>query len=189
MRIEVLPATRQRWPDVAAVFAGRRGGDACWCQRFRRHDAADNQTALQHEIDTSSVPVGLVAYLGQTPAGWTRVVPRGTLPGIIENRALRPLFGDELHRDDAAWWVTCFAVRRTCRGHGVGGALLRAAIEFARGHGATALYGHPVDLDALKSSPSPTALFTGTMSMFVAAGFEEVGRTFRSRPVMCKTLT
>lgn len=189
MRIEVVPATSQRWSDVAAVFAGRSGRNACWCQRFRRHDFADNQAALEHEIHSSSVPIGLVAYLDRAAAGWSSVVPRHTLPGVIENQALRRLFGDELDTDRAVWWVTCFAIRRNCRGHGVGGALLRAAIDFARERGAEVLYGHPVDVAALKSSPSPAALFTGTRSMFVAAGFEEIGRTYVSRPVMRKALT
>ncbi|MDT4912451.1 MAG: hypothetical protein QOC66_1579, partial [Pseudonocardiales bacterium] len=40
----------------------------------------------------------------------------------------------------------------------------------------------------LKGSPSPSALFTGTLSMFQAAGFREIGRTYPSRPVMRKDL-
>jgi len=31
---------------------------------------------------------------------------------------------------------------------------------------------------------SGSALYTGTMAMFVAAGFSEVARTFPTRPVM-----
>lgn len=188
MSVEVRPATPERWADVAAVFAGRRGADACWCQRFRRHDSVDNQTALRSEIDTSSVPIGLVAYDDERPAGWSRVVPRSTLPGVIENGALRRL----LERDDVsggeAWWVSCFAVVRAHRGHGVGVALLRAAADHARSRGAIVLDGHPVDIARLTASPSPSALFTGTRTMFVAAGFEEIGRTYVSRPVMRKTL-
>jgi hypothetical protein len=45
--------------------------------------------------------------------------------------------------------------------------------------------GHPVDVRALKSGQaSASAIFTGTMTMFTAAGFTEIGRTFASRPVM-----
>jgi hypothetical protein len=51
-------------------------------------------------------------------------------------------------------------------------------------HGATVVEGHPVDEDRLKGDPSPAALFTGTLSMFTAAGFHELGRTYPSRPVM-----
>ena len=64
-------------------------------------------------------------------------------------------------------------------------ALLEAAVAHARRHGATAVEGHPVDTDALKAQRvSGSALFTGTMGMFAATGFTEIGRTYPSRPVM-----
>jgi hypothetical protein len=44
--------------------------------------------------------------------------------------------------------------------------------------------GHPVDVAMSKNRPSPAALFTGTVSIFRAAGFQEVGRTYISRPIM-----
>ncbi len=178
--IAVQPATPQRWDDVERVF----GTGSCWCQRFRRHDDADNRAALRREIDTGTVPIGLIAYAGGDPAGWTRVVPRHTLPGVRDNRALRRLLED----DPTAWWVTCLTVRREHRGTGVGAALLRAAVEHAREQEATVLDGHPVDVDRLKASPSASALFTGVRSMFAAAGFEEIGRTYASRPVMRRRL-
>lgn len=63
--------------------------------------------------------------------------------------------------------------------------MLDAAVVFAGDNGATGVEGHPVDVDALKADRvSGSALFTGTMTMFLAAGFHEVGRTFPSRPVM-----
>ena len=34
------------------------------------------------------------------------------------------------------------------------------------------------------SKVSGSALFTGTLAMFEAAGFHEIGRTYPSRPVM-----
>jgi GNAT superfamily N-acetyltransferase len=100
---------------------------------------------------------------------------------VLSNRALKRL----LPEDPGAWWVTCFVVNAKYRGHGVGHALLNAAVSHARDHGASAVEGHPVDVDKLKaSSVSGAALFTGTLAMFAAAGFTEIGRTFPSRPVM-----
>ena len=49
MNLEVHAATSGQWDDVAAIFAGRKGPNACWCQRFRHHDLADNQAALRQE--------------------------------------------------------------------------------------------------------------------------------------------
>jgi GNAT superfamily N-acetyltransferase len=122
----------------------------------------------------------LLAYLDDRPVGWTRVVPRNTLPGIVGNTALRRLLDD----DASAWWVTCVNLRREARGLGIGAALLRAAVDHAQTHGASLLDGHPVDTEKLKGHPSPAALFTGTLAMFANAGFHEIGRTYPSRPVM-----
>ena len=69
-------------------------------------------------------------------------------------------------------------------GSGVGGSLLGAAVDWAAQHGASVLDGHPVDVDGLTGTPSPSALFTGTLAMFQRAGFTEIGRTYRTRPVM-----
>ena len=132
-------------------------------------------------MSEATVPVGLLVYAGSRPVGWTRVVPRSSLPGVLANRALQRI----LPEDADAWWVTCFAVDAGHRGHGVGRALLAAAVAHAREHGASAVEGHPVDVARLKAAKvSGSALFTGTQAMFDAAGFHEIGRTFVSRPVM-----
>jgi GNAT superfamily N-acetyltransferase len=87
--------------------------------------------------------------------------------------------------DPDVWWVTCFAVDSHYRRAGVGSALLKAAVEFAREHGATAVEGHPVDVAALKAARvGGSSVFTGTMAMFQAAGFTEIARTYPTRPVM-----
>jgi GNAT superfamily N-acetyltransferase len=194
--IDVRPATADRWSDLAAVF-GRRGQDPswCWCQLFLRpatanhpdgQAAPDNRDALYQEINRAVVPPGLIAYVDDHPAGWTRVGPRACFPGVTGNKALsRALPADEA----GTWWVTCFAVDSSYRRSGVGLALLEAAVEFARQHGATALEGHPVEVAALKAAKvAPSALYTGTTAMFAAAGFAEVTRTYPTRPVMRRSL-
>ncbi len=81
--------------------------------------------------------------------------------------------------------MTCFVVDGRHRRSGIGSALLQAAVEFAREHGATAVEGHPVDVAALKADRvAGSAIYTGTVAMFASAGFVEVARTYASRPVM-----
>jgi GNAT superfamily N-acetyltransferase len=100
---------------------------------------------------------------------------------VSGNRALAKV----LTEDSGAWWVTCFAVDSRHRRSGVGSTLLKAAVEFAREHGATAVEGHPVDVAALSAARvGGSAIFTGTVAMFSAAGFTEVARTYPTRPVM-----
>lgn len=196
MPIDIRPATADRWSDLVAVF-GRRGEDPswCWCQLFLRsatakHSAAeaapDNRDALCQEITRAVIPPGLIACVDDHPAGWTRVGPRAAFPGVTGNKALARV----LPADNAGvWWVTCFAVDRHYRRSGVGLALLQAAVEFARQHGATAIEGHPVDVAALKAArAAPSALYTGTKAMFAAAGFAEVAHTYPTRPVMRRSI-
>ena len=189
---EVRPATPDRWSDIVTVF-GRRGEDPawCWCQIFLRSERGtpsasevppDNRDALYQQVTHAAVAPGLIAYVDDHPVGWTRVGPRSGFPGVRGNRALARVLNEE---DAGVWWVTCFAVDGRHRRSGVGSALLQAAVEYAREHGATAVEGHPVDVAALKAARvAGSAIYTGTVAMFAAAGFLEVARTYTSRPVM-----
>ena len=114
-------------------------------------------------------PLVRVPCLRGGPLPHRKLFPR-TGP-LISNRALVKV----LSEDPGAWWVTCFAVD----GRRVGSALLRAAVDLARNHGATAVENHPVDVAARVGG---SANFTGTMAMFSAAGFVEVARTYPARP-------
>jgi hypothetical protein len=98
MSIDVRPATADRWSDVVAVF-GRRGEDPswCWCRLFLRSEPAepsaseaapDNRSALHQEIIHAEVAPGLIAYVDDHPAGWTRIGPRSAFPGVQGNKAL-----------------------------------------------------------------------------------------------------
>jgi GNAT superfamily N-acetyltransferase len=182
--VQVRPATPDRWSDLVTAF-GRRGEDPswCWCRRFLEKSelTGDNREALRREIADASVPPGLIAYVDEQPVGWTRVGPRSDFPGVIGNRALARVLKDY----PGTWWVTCFVVDSRYRRSGVGSALLNAAVAFARERGATAVEGHPVDVAGLSASRvGGSALFTGTVAMFTAAGFTEVARTYPTRPVM-----
>jgi len=94
--ISIEPATASRWPDVVATCAqpGKKP-DSCWCQRFRRHEQASNRAALERELETAKIPIGLLAYVNGQPAGWTRVVPRRHLAGIRANRALQRILNQD----------------------------------------------------------------------------------------------
>lgn len=177
----MVPATPDLWPRLGHTFGPReKNPNSCWCQRFRRHNAPDNRTELRREIERSDPHIGLLALVDGEAVGWTRVVPRASLPGVVENGALARLLDGAAD----AWWVSCFVIRREHRGKGIGAALLRGAAEMAFQHDASFVDGHPADIDVLRDSPAPSAVFTGTLSMFQNAGFTEIGRTYPSRPVM-----
>ncbi len=179
------PATPERWSDVVLAF-GNRGKDPewCWCRRFLAEAEDDlvpvsNRRALEIEILNADIAPGIIAYVGGDPVGWTRIMPRAALPGVRRNRALRRMLVD----DPDAWWVACFAVNQHHRRAGVAASLLEAAVDHARLNGASAVEGHPVDTNALKADKvSGSALFTGTMATFVAAGSRRWVGPFRRGP-------
>ncbi len=132
------------------------------------------------------MPPGLIAYVEDRPVGWSRVGPRESFPAIRRNRALARVLPDD---GAGVWWITCFSVDSRYRRSGVGGALLNADADFARVHGASEVQGHPVDVEGLKAAKvSGSAVYTGTVAMFDAAGFVEIARTSPTRPVMTRKL-
>ncbi|MEO8252714.1 MAG: GNAT family N-acetyltransferase, partial [Chloroflexota bacterium] len=87
---------------------------------------------------------------------------------------------------DRIWSVVCFWIPRKERGKGVATALLEAAVSLARERGAAALEAYPVDTaDGRKPA---TYLFTGTLAMFLRAGFREVDRPRGEQLVMRRDL-
>ena len=193
MTVSVQTATPERWSDVVAVF-GRRGEDPswCWCRTFLtpgpplpESGKPDNRQARHDEIDHDPTPPGLVAYLDGRAVGWSRVGPRDRFPGVSGNRTLQPV----LEPDPSAWWVTCFVVSQDVRGRGIGTALLVAAGDYAKDQGATSLDGYPVDVEDLQAKRvGASALYTGTLGQFAAAGFNEIARPSPTRPLMRRDL-
>ena len=73
--------------------------------------------------------------------------------------------------------------RARFRRQGIGYALARAAVDFARERGARALEAYPMIMEPGTSAISEE-LHVGTRSMFAAAGFTEVSRPTLRRVVM-----
>lgn len=182
LAIEVVPATPDRWDDLVAVFGTKGDPSWCWCQFFlttgRGYEESKqaNRDALCTQVRDAEVPPGLIAYADGEPVGWLQLGPREGFPRLGE--PIDPVAG--------LWRVTCFVVRVGHRRQGVAGALLAAAIDFARDHGATVLEGHPVDTGG-ERRPGAN-LFHGTLAMFADAGFTEIDRPRPHRPVVRLTL-
>ena len=85
--------------------------------------------------------------------------------------------------DASVWAITCVFARAGFRRRGVGYALARAAVDFARGRGARALEAYPM-LTEPGQDITWGELTVGTPSMFAAAGLAEVHRPSKRRAVM-----
>jgi GNAT superfamily N-acetyltransferase len=172
--LEIVCLTADRFADLASLF--EEGGDPkwCWCTyfRFRGRDwtnstAADNRTALEGLADRDLSP-GLVAYREDRAVGWVSLAPREDYERLSYSKVLAPL------DDTPVWSIVCFVVSRRARGQGVAAALLGAAIEYARAHGATTLEAYPVD--TADGRVPPANAYHGTLAMFERAGFNVVER-------------
>ena len=76
--------------------------------------------------------------------------------------------------------MTCLFARAGFRKRGVSRALARAAVDFAREHGARAIEGYPMTTKNVIAEE----LHVGTEGVFAAAGFIEVSRPTLRRVVM-----
>ena len=192
--LKIVPANEASWDDLQAVFGTRGDTSRCWCQRFkmapgeswRSVGAAGHARRLREQTHCghpeSETTSGLVAYLDGEPVGWCAVEPRTAYPRMLRNNRVPWDGRDEDKSDDSVWAVSCFVARAGFRRRGIGHALARAAVDFARERGARALEGYPI----LNPSGQTTAgeLHVGTRSMFADAGFAEVNRPTIRRVVM-----
>ena len=176
MAIEVVPASAERFEDVAAIVGpSRPGGQACWCLAYRIRSAERQSLGPAGQADfvqglcSRDLAPGVLAYDEGTVVGWAGVAPRSELRGF--RRGSRIPWLDEL----PVWSVWCFRVRGGHRRKGVAGALLAGAVDFARAHGAPAAEGYPVDNQGARVDG--TLAFVGTRSMFEKAGFTKVSDT------------
>lgn len=172
--MDILPLTPERFADLAALF--EEGGDPkwCWCVyfRFRGRDwtnstAAQNRAGLEALTERPLAP-GLVAYDGDRVVGWVSLGPREDYERLTFSKVLAPV------DDTPVWSIVCFVVSRRARGRGIAAALLDAAVDFARDHGALMLEAYPVDTSAGRVTAANA--FHGTLMMFERAGFTVVER-------------
>lgn len=187
MNWHIHSLTPARWPDFEALF-GRSGAyGGCWCMWFRQSGkeyekarGAENRQAMCDLVERGEIP-GLILYAEDVPAAWVSVQPRTSFPRLERSRAAKRI-------DDAeVWSVVCFFVHKRFRGQGAMRRLIEAAIEHARANGASILEAYPKDLEELQ--PTADAAYVGLLPAFLAAGFTEVARHAKGRPVVRLALT
>lgn len=177
--------TPDRWDDVVRLFGPRGACAGCWCM-FPRNTSSEGATSGEpnrrafQKLVRQGPPPGVLAYDGDQPVGWVAIAPRAEYRRFERSRVLAPV------DDREVWSVPCFFVARSHRGRGLTVALLRAACEWARHHGARIVEGYPVDTKG--KVYAATFAFHGLPSAFAAAGFREVLRRSDRRPIMRRAL-
>ncbi|HEX6654658.1 MAG TPA: GNAT family N-acetyltransferase [Candidatus Limnocylindria bacterium] len=127
---------------------------------------------------------GLVAYRGGQAVGWISVAPRPQFGRVLRSPVIRP--APEEADDAGTWAVVCFWMPRRERGHGVGTALLDAAVARASERGARAVEAYPIDTAGGRVQAS--GIFTGTLEMFRRAGFAEIERRRGDQVIVRRTV-
>lgn len=139
-----------------------------------RAKAAERRARMKSLVESGQEP-GLIAYVDGVPVGWVSLDRRENFRMLQYSRMYAPV--DET----PVWTIVCFVVGRGYRGKGLMSRLLEGAVEHARGHGATAIEGYPVEpSEELKGYQG----FQGVRPVFERAGFREVKRLANGRPVM-----
>lgn len=180
--LKFQPTTSARWSDVEELFGERGACGGCWCMFWRlprkQFDAGKgsaNKQAFKTIVRSGAEP-GVVAYHGDEPIGWCAIAPREEYVALERSKILQPI------DDQPVWSISCLFIKKPYRRQGVSSKLLRAAVDFAANHGARIVEGYPVE-PSMEKMPDPF-LWHGVPSAFRKAGFKEVFRRSKSRPIM-----
>jgi GNAT superfamily N-acetyltransferase len=187
-QIAVVPATADRFGDIARVINPTGREQACWCMHWRapaKEDITTRGTRLRELTEREPAP-GMLAYLkdsggadagagdsGSEVAGWLGFSRRSDARSLQRSRVL-PVGEPETW--PTTWVFMCVTVRAGFRRQGVAQALLDAGADYAARHGATALEAFPVQPEPGRRVPV-SAAFVGTVGMFERAGFDRLAPT------------
>jgi GNAT superfamily N-acetyltransferase len=176
------PATAANWPHLETLFGERGACGGCWCMawrfppaQWRAQKGTENKKALRRLVSIDPAP-GIIGFLRREPIGWCAVAPRNSYPFLERSKVLAPV------DDSPVWSISCLFVAKHQRKKGLTPLLLTEAVSFAAKHGAGMVEGYPTEPFS-KHAPDPF-LWTGTVSAFRAAGFSEVARRSKTRPIM-----
>ncbi|QIK76135.1 GNAT family N-acetyltransferase [Nocardioides piscis] len=152
----------------------------CWCQFHRcsadlwsSRETRDNREALVNLVRDGREP-GLLTLSGERAVGWAAVAPLAELDRLTASPFL-PQLRPDCDDLDTRWSITCFVVLAQARGTGLVRQLVAESVTFARSRGATSIEAYPVDVTTQAPQLSER-LYSGTLPVFLSAGFVEVAR-------------
>lgn len=173
--LNIVPITPKLLDPLHEIMRGSWGA-TCWCTFPRLTDKQqkdlpgdgppkDRRRAAMEKWARRRVKPGLIAFDGEEPVGWIAVAPRSDLARVAASRATPAV------DDTAVWVIPCITVRKPARGRGIATALIRAAVTYAKAHGAPTVEAYP---RAGGDRTGDDNAFFGTEIMFQRAGFKVV---------------
>jgi GNAT superfamily N-acetyltransferase len=181
-KFSFYPLTKENWKDFENLFGERGACGGCWCmswlltkKEFDANKGAGNKRKMKKLVESNAEP-GLIAYLNDEPVGWCALASREKFIRLENSRVLERI------DDQIVWSVPCFFIKKEIRRQNLSSELLKAAVSYCRSKGVKILEGYPSD-PYTDQVPAAFA-WTGFPSSFHKAGFEEVARKSKSRPIM-----
>jgi len=142
---------------------------------FEKNKGEANKKLMKRIVESNETP-GILAYHNSEPIGWCAVAPRDKYPTLERSNILKRV------DDRPVWSIVCFYIDRRYRKAGLTTAMLEFIIDYCRKQGAEIIEGYPVD--PIKSNMPPVFAWTGFASSFRKAGFKEIARRSKTRPIM-----
>lgn len=180
--LKFLPLTPEIWNDFVTLFGDRGACGGCWCmwwrlqrKTFNEQKGERNKQAIKNLVESGEIP-GIIAFVGDTPAGWCAVGPRENFSALQRSRLLRPL------DDQKVWSIVCFFIDKKYRNQGLSVELLKAAVRYVEDRGGKIVEGYPVE--PKKEKMPDVFAYYGLTSAFRKAGFEECARPSETRSIM-----
>ncbi|MGD8779251.1 MAG: GNAT family N-acetyltransferase [Ignavibacteria bacterium] len=191
-KLKFKELTKSTWNDFEKLFGERGACGGCWCMywRLRKKDfeaqkGESNKVVMKDLVEQKEM-IGLIAYLNKEPIGWCSVAPRENFIRLANSRVLKPV------DDKPVWSIVCFFIDKEYRKQGYSVELLKGVIEFCQklseaqsrsaGKEAVILEGYPTE--PYNENIPPAFAWTGLPSAFIKAGFKEIARRSKARPIM-----
>ncbi|OGU37134.1 MAG: hypothetical protein A2068_13665 [Ignavibacteria bacterium GWB2_35_6b] len=183
---------KETWKDFTTLFGERGACGGCWCMHWRltssqfdKLKGEGNKKAMKKLVDKNTT-IGIIAYDGKIPIGWCSVAPREDFIRLGNSKVLKPV------DDKPVWSIVCFFINKEYRKQGLSSEIIKGAVEFCKklskaksrsaGKKAQIVEGYPVE-PYTENMPAAFA-WTGFPNAFIKAGFEEVTRRSKTRPIM-----
>ena len=181
-KLNFLPVTKNNWKDFETLFGERGACGGCWCmswlltkKEFDANKGAGNKRKMKKLVESNAEP-GILAYFNDEPIGWCAIAPRENFIRLEKSKVLKRI------DDEAVWSIPCFFIKKEFRRKGLSTEILKAAAEYCKLKGVKIVEGYPAEP---YSNNIPAAFaWTGFPSSFLKAGFKEVIRRSKSRPIM-----
>ena len=182
--LKVRPLASDTWDDFEAVMGPNGGARGCWCMHWRLSmnefmaGKGDGNKAAMRKLAKRRTPPGVVAYLDDEPVAWCGFGDRSDFPRMERSALLKPV------DDEPVVSLTCLLVRKGHREKGLSARLISAVCDYLADTADTrTVEAYPVE-PAEGRKAGPDNAMTGIASAFRAAGFTEVARPRKDRPVL-----